>query len=68
MNTPFHIVYRPAEIIDGLAERLIGLFETDDPADITLQLKANPGAIALQLYADNLDDALVEARELGFTH
>jgi hypothetical protein len=66
--SPFHIVYRPGDIMQGLAERVIGLIVTDDPTDVTLQLRANPGSIALQLYALDLDEALAEARELGFSH
>jgi hypothetical protein len=65
---PFHLVYRPGDLVNDLAERVIGLIESNDPADVTLKLRANPGAISLQLYAEDIDEALAEARELGFSY
>ena len=63
----FHLVYQPAcEGIGGL-DRIIDVIQTTDLADVMLQLKAAPDAIAMQLDAETLDEVHQELADLGFT-
>ncbi len=62
----FHLVYLPADVLRGARERVVSLIETDDLADVSLQLVAAPGSIALELYACDRAEAAFELRDLGF--
>ena len=47
------VVYLPADVLLGIRERVVSLIETDDLVDVSLQLVAAPGSIALELYAND---------------
>ena len=66
MNTPIHLVYRPASATTGDPDRVIGLLQTEDPAEVTLQLQAAPGSIAMLLEAWDMEEAEREMADLGF--
>ena len=62
----FHLVYLPGDLLCGARDRVVSLIETDNLADVSLQLVAAPGSIALELYACDKAEAARELRELGF--
>jgi hypothetical protein len=67
MNTPFHLVYIPAESLLRIKERIISLIQTDAVEDVLLQTQLAPGSIALQLESTTEDELRSELRDLGFT-
>ena len=64
---PYHAFYRPNEAAESRHSTIINLLHTDEPADILLQLQAAPDSIAMELEAQDYEEALQELSYLGFT-
>jgi hypothetical protein len=65
MRRHFHLLYRPAE--GSTCDRIISLFQADSAEDVLLRMRAYPGALAMELDAEDLREAAMELLELGFT-
>jgi hypothetical protein len=60
-----HLIYMPADE-ECPSDTVLDIIESDDPNDVLLEVKANPGSIAMELDAVDLEDIPYELRELGF--
>jgi hypothetical protein len=62
----FHLIYRPADAKLRITEAVTALVQTSDPDEVRLHLHASPGSESMLLDAECLEEALSEAKELGF--
>jgi len=70
MDTPpvsYHLIYRPGDATQGTSDQIVELLATDSPSDVLLVTGANPGSVAMQLEASDLDEVHQELSLLGFT-
>jgi hypothetical protein len=60
-----HLIYMPADEARP-SDTVLDIIESDDPNDVLLEVKANPGSIAMELDAEDYEDIPYKLRELGF--
>ena len=62
----YHLIYRPGDATQGTSDQIVELPATDSPSDVLLVTGVNPGSVAMQLEAVDLDEAHQELSLLGF--
>jgi hypothetical protein len=62
----FHLLYRPADATASGQDQVVNLIDTDDVEDVLFELRTAPELVALHLDAQDLHEAAVELRDLGF--
>lgn len=63
----YHAIYRPEEAAESRNSTILNLLHTDEPTDVLLHLQAIPDSIAMELEAQDYEEALQELHDLGFT-
>ena len=65
-NTGIHLIYLPADLEEGGSDTILDIIETDDANDVLLEVRANPGSIAMQLDCEDMEELPLELARLGF--
>ena len=65
-NTGIHLIYLPADPEDGSPDTILDIIQTDDANDVLLEVRANPGSIAMQLDCQDMEELPLELAQLGF--
>ena len=61
-----HLVYIPADPAEGRLDLPLKVIETNDVADVLLEVSTNPGSIAMELECQHPDEIPMELIQLGF--
>lgn len=65
-NMGIHLIYLPADPEEGSADSILDIIETDDVNDVLLEVRANPGSIAMQLDCEDMEELPLELARLRF--
>ena len=62
----YHVIYVPSASESALSDRLVSVIQSDNPVDVQLRLQGVPGALAMELDAQDDRECLQELEDLGF--